>query len=326
MSSAPSKPLFLTEPKTVAIVGCPFSGGQPRPGVDRGPIHLVDAGLCDQLKELGWEVKFDDHHQFEDISAASDPPLGKLKNPRLVSKVTEAVAKTVGAHARDGQLPLTLGGDHSLAMGTIAGTLSAHPDACVIWVDAHADINTPETTGSGNIHGMPLSFICSLVDSSSLGGTINGEPTPFAWLDKVHLEPGRLAYIGLRDVDAGEKEILRKHKIPAFSMHEVDRYGIGQIVEMALDRINPGRDKPVHLSFDVDALDPTVAPSTGTPVRGGLTFREGHYICERLWETGLLVAVDIMEVNPSLEDEASVEQTVAVGCSLVRAALGETLL
>jgi arginase len=141
---------------------------------------------------------------------------------------------------------------------------------------------------------MPLSFLCSLTNSAALGVTPDGEPTPFAWLDNVHLAPERLAYIGLRDVDAGEKAILREHKIAAFSMHEVDRYGIGQVVEMALDRVNPGRDKPVHLSFDVDALDPTVAPSTGTPVRGGLTFREGHYICERLFETGLLVAVDIM--------------------------------
>jgi arginase len=135
-----------------------------------------------------------------------------------------------------------------------------------------------------------------------------------------------LAYIGLRDVDQGEKTILREHNIAAFSMHEIDRYGIGSVVEMALDRVNPDRSKPIHLSFDVDALDPSVAPSTGTPVRGGLTFREGHYICERLYETGLLVAIDLMEVNPSLRDAADVQQTVAVGCSLVRAALGETLL
>jgi len=315
---------FIPEPKTVAIVGCPFSGGQHRVGVDKGPIHLVDAGLAQQLTGLGWKVQFDGHHQFEDISTEADPPIGKLKNPRLVSTVTEAVAKVVGGHASKGHLPLTLGGDHSLAMGTIAGTLSKYPDACVIWVDAHADLNTPETTDSGNIHGMPLSFLMSLASSSSL--TTSTEPTPFSWLDSVHLPPSRLAYIGLRDVDPGEKDLLRKHNIAAFSMHEIDRYGIARVVEMALDRVNTGRDRPVHLSFDVDALDPSVAPSTGTPVRGGLTFREGHYICERLWETGLLAAVDLMEVNPSLKDPESVKQTVAVGCSLVRAALGETLL
>lgn len=141
---------------------------------------------------------------------------------------------------------------------------------------------------------MPLAFLCSLADSSSTKIASSTEQTPFEWLDSVHLDPSKLAYIGLRDIDAGEKAILRKHNIAAFSMHEVDRYGIGQVVEMAIDRVNPGREKPIHLSFDVDALDPTVAPSTGTPVRGGLTFREGHYICERLFETGLLVAVDLM--------------------------------
>lgn len=109
-------------------------------------------------------------------------------------------------------------------------------------------------------------------------------------------------------------------------MHEVDKYGIGKVVDMALDHVNPDRSRPVHLSFDVDAMDPSVAPSTGTPVRGGLTFREGHYICEALHETGLLVAVDLMEVNPALEDEEAVKQTVSVGCSLIRSALGETLL
>ncbi|PPR01500.1 hypothetical protein CVT26_015123 [Gymnopilus dilepis] len=307
-----SQSRFISEPKTAAIVGCPFSGGQPKPGVDQGPIHLVEAGIIKDLESLGWKVKFDGHHQFEEISAASDPPIGILKNPRLVSRVTQSVAKAVGGHAAKGELPVTLGGDHSLAMGTISGTLSKYPDACVIWIDAHADINTAETTDTGNIHGMPVSFLLGL------GPKID----EFSWV-KPLLKPERLVYIGLRDVDAGEKKILRDNNIKAFSMHEVDKYGIGKVVEMALDHVNPGRDRPIHLSFDVDALDPSVAPSTGTPVRGGLTFREGHYICEAIYETGLLVALDLMEVNPSLEDPASVQQTVAVGCSLVRSALGE---
>ncbi|KAF5380925.1 hypothetical protein D9615_004104 [Tricholomella constricta] len=328
---------FISEPKTVAIVGCPFrhvlspvivvyrtdassgnvliSGGQPRVGVDRGPIHMVEAGLIEQISELGWKVKFDGHHQFEDVNANNDPPIGILKNPRLVSRVTEAVAKVIEGHARLGELPVTLGGDHSLAMGTISGTLSVHPEACVVWVDAHADINTVESTDSGNIHGMPVSFLLGL-----------GSQIPeFSWVKPI-LKTDRIVYIGLRDVDAGEKRILRENNIKAFSMHEVDKYGIGKVVEMALDHVNPNRDRPIHLSFDVDALDPSVAPSTGTPVRGGLTFREGHFICEAICETGLLAALDLMEVNPSLADDVSVRQTVQVGCSLVRSALGETLL
>ncbi|KAE9392007.1 Ureohydrolase [Gymnopus androsaceus JB14] len=285
------QPRFL-KGKTASVIAMKLTRKQPRLGVDRGPIYLVEAGLVDQLKELGWNVNFDGHHQFEEITTADDPPIGKLKNPRFVSRVCESVAQVVGGHAKKGELPVTLGGDHSLAMGTISGTLDAHPNACVIWIDAHADINTSETTESGNIHGMPVSFLLGLGDKVD----------EFAW------------YIGLRDIDAGEKKILKDNKIRAFSMHEVDKYGIGKVVEMA--------DLPIHLSFDVDALDPSVAPSTGTPVRGGLTFREGHYICEALWETGLLVALDLMEVNPSLADAASVKQTVAVGCSLVRSALG----
>lgn len=306
---------FLAHPRTVAIVGCPFSGGQPRAGVDEGPIHLVNAGLIDQLKELGWKVDFGGHHQFEDISAESDPPIGKLRNPRLVSRVTKAVAETVGGHVKDGKLALTLGGDHSLAMGTISGTFSQYPDACVVWIDAHADINTAESTDSGNIHGMPVSFLLGL----------GSDVSTFSWVTPV-LKSNKLVYIGLRDIDAGEKKILKDHGIRAFSMHEIDKHGIGKVVEMALDHVNPDRNIPIHLSFDVDALDPSVAPSTGTPVRGGLTFREGHYICEAIHETGLLVALDLMEVNPSLADSVAVEQTVKVGCSLIRSALGETLL
>jgi arginase len=180
-------------------------------------------------------------------------------------------------------------------------------------VDAHADINTPDSTTSGSLHGCPVSFLLGL------SGT---DVAPFnKWMAPC-LKPEQLVYIGLRDVDPAEKRLIRELGVKAFSMHDVDKHGIGKIVEMALDAVNPARDRPIHLSYDVDALDPLVAPSTGTPVRGGLTFREGHYIAEAISETGLLVALDIMEVNPSLQDELSANQTIAVGCSLTRAALG----
>ncbi|CAG8770875.1 4090_t:CDS:2, partial [Ambispora leptoticha] len=165
--------------------------------------------------------------------------------------VTKNVAQVVQDHVKKGNLALTLGGDHSLAMGTVFGTFSVHPDAVLIWIDAHADINTPETTDSGNIHGCPVSFLMGIA----------GEVEGFEWLKPV-LRPDRLVYIGLRDVDLPEKKILKENNIAAYSMHEVDKYGIGKVVEMALDRVNPKRDRPIHLSFDVDALDPSVAPST----------------------------------------------------------------
>ncbi|KAK8854562.1 arginase [Kwoniella newhampshirensis] len=341
---------FLKEPATVAIVGCPFSGGQGRAGVEHGPNKLISAGLVDQLTSLGWEVHYESQQSFLDIPynplpASSpqlsadehasatvlkssdgkedlvqrlpDPDIGRMKKPRLVSAVNEKVAHEVGSIAKKGWLPLTLGGDHSLAMGTIAGTKSKYPDAVVIWVDAHADINTPETTDSGNLHGCPVSFLLGLEGC---------DVEPFnKWLSPC-LKPEEIVYIGLRDIDSGEKAILKKHGIKAYTMHHVDKYGIGKVVDMALEHVNPDGTKPIHLSFDVDALDPTVAPSTGTPVRGGLSFREGHYITEAVAETGNLVAVDIMEVNPTLLDPRSVEKTVAAGCSLARASLGETLL
>lgn len=314
---------FLQE-KTVAVVGCPFSGGQRRKGVDTGPVSLVKAGICEQLESLGWKVDFTGHHSFDHINEgiANDTDIGMMKLPRTVSAVTKQVAEVVESHAKQGKLPLTLGGDHSLALGTVSGSLRAHPDAALIWIDAHADINTPETTESGNLHGCPVSFLLGLQ------GT---DVEPFnSWVpSKPLLRPDSLVYIGLRDIDAGERKILKENNIKAYSMHHVDKFGIGRVVEMALDHVNgaPGkRDRPIHLSFDVDALDPSVAPSTGTPVRGGLTFREGHYICEALYETGCLVALDLMEVNPSLLEDREAQQTIAVGCSLIRSAMGETLL
>ena len=310
MSSSPFK---FVEPR-IAFVNAPFSHGQPKRGTETGPVQLIAHGLAQQVEELGLQVDaIEDHKGFEVLS--NDTDIGKLKNPRTVSAATKEVFKEVSKHALARKLPVTLGGDHSLAMGTISGSLAAHPDLCVVWVDAHADLNTPETTETGNLHGCPLSFLLGIA----------GDIPEFSWI-KSQLRPERLVYIGLRDVDAGEKRLLKEHNIKAYSMHDVDKHGIGKVVEMALDHVNKDRNRPVHLSFDVDAMDPSVAPSTGTPVRGGLTFREGHYICEAIHETGLLVAMDLMEVNPALADELAVKQTVSVGCSLVRSALGETLL
>ncbi|KAI9218940.1 arginase [Blastocladiella britannica] len=310
---------FIQSPKTVAILGAAFSGGQARGGVENGPQTLAEFGLHEQLRDLDWNVVVDPRcRDLTHLQPKSDPPIGVLKNPRYVSAVCEHVAQVVEEHARAGELVLTVGGDHSLGMATISGTSRVHKDMCVVWVDAHADINTPLTTASGNLHGCPVSFLMGLP------GTQIPE---YAWCTPC-LTPDRIVYIGLRDVDAAEKRILREYGIKAFSMTDVDRYGIGKVVELALDHVNPNRDRPIHLSYDVDALDPSVAPATGTPVRGGLSFREGHYVCEALHETGLLCAMDIMEVNPALAngDITHLTQTVAVGCSLVRSALGETLL
>ncbi|KAK9476969.1 hypothetical protein V1514DRAFT_335277 [Lipomyces japonicus] len=301
--------------RNVSIISCPFSGGQPRDGVETGPNHVLEAGLAKQLESLDWTVN--KIYDLEFVEPESDPDEGKLKRPLYVGTSTKLVADTVTATLESGSLPLTIGGDHSLAIGTVSGVLARLPDTCLIWVDAHADINTPQSTESGNIHGCPLSFVMGLAEPC---------PPQFAWV-KPALAANKLAYIGLRDVDAGERDILRKHNIAAFSMHHVDRYGIGKVVEMALERINPDGKAPVHLSLDIDAVDPVEAPATGTPVRGGLTLREACYVCEAIAETGNLVAMDLMECNPALgENASSIKATISAACSLVRCAMGETLL
>ncbi|CDS12332.1 hypothetical protein LRAMOSA04527 [Lichtheimia ramosa] len=305
----------LLKTKKVSIIGVPFNGGQPQEGVEKGPLRLVESGLAAQLEELGWETEYEGNEHIEKLRPESDPVVNNLRQPKFVSAVTRTVAGQILERAKQGNFVLTLGGDHSVGIATVSGVLGAYPNACLIWVDAHADINTPEATESGNVHGCPLSFLTGL----------STDHPDFQWV-KPLLDAKKLGYIGLRDIDAYEKKIIKELGIPAYSMHHVDKWGIGQVVEKVLDQVNPNRDCPIHLSFDVDALDPTVAPSTGTPVRGGLTFREGHYICEALAETGLLVAADIMEVNPALEDENAVFKTVQVGCSLARCCLGEALL
>ncbi|KXH52008.1 arginase [Colletotrichum simmondsii] len=317
---------FLSNPEDLGVVAVGFSGGQCKKGVDAAPKALIESGLLTQLRdELGYKLHGDDEvHLYTDLVPADDPPFRNMKNPKAVSSVTERIADQVYQQSRLGRLTLTLGGDHSIAIGTIAGSAKATRERlgreiAVIWVDAHADINTPETSDSGNVHGMPVAFVTGLAKES--------RPEYFGWLKDEHmLSIKKLVYIGLRDVDAGEKKILRENGIKAFSMFDIDRYGIGRVMEMALAHI--GNDTPIHLSFDVDALDPMWAPSTGTPVRGGLTLREGDYICECVHETGSLVALDLVEVNPSLaaEQEGAASETVRAGCSLVRCALGESLL
>jgi arginase len=189
----------------------------------------------------------------------------------------------VNKPAREGKFTLTVGGDHSIAIGSISGILRAQPETRVIWVDAHADINTPETTETGNIHGMPVAYLMGIVNSPC-----------FEWLKTgseelggapVKLLPQRIAYIGLRDVDKGELEILRQFNITTFTMIDVDRLGIQEVIKRAVEAVDPEGGSPLHLSFDVDGLDASVAASTGTPVVGGLSYREGRYICEYLGAT-----------------------------------------
>lgn len=196
---------------------------QCKPGVDAAPSALIESGLLTQLRtELGYTLHGDDTvHLYTDLVPASDPPHRGMKNPRAVSAVTRRIADQVYSHAREGRLVLTLGGDHSIAIGTIGGTAKAvrerlGREIAVIWVDAHADINTPETSGSGNIHGMPVSFLTGLARED--------DESVFGWVgEENRISVKKLVYIGLRDVDPGEKRILRENGIKAFSMFDIDR-------------------------------------------------------------------------------------------------------
>lgn len=307
-----------SQQKDLFIIGAPFSGGQGKHGVDEAPELLIQEGLTTELEKLGWNTKTE-HLDFEKV--ANDTPIVNMKNPRYVSKAAEKVYNSVKEAAGQGFV-LTLGGDHSIGAGTVAGVLAAHPEAVVLWIDAHADINSPARSESGNIHGCPVSFLVGIDELAE-----DVEDGVFKWLPRKCLDFSRLAYIGLRDVDQFEKDVIHKYNIAAYSMHDVDRHGIARVVDMALRRVNPGNKRPIHLSFDVDALDPFFAPSTGTPVRGGLTWREGCYICEAVAETGKLISMDLVECNPHLgEHDEHIKSTLQSGIALVKSALGQTLL
>ncbi|KFO26852.1 arginase-1 isoform X2 [Fukomys damarensis] len=300
--------------KSVGVIGAPFSKGQPRDGVEKGPSVLRCAGLLEKLKEQECDVK-----DFGDLSFAdvpNDATFGIMKNPRTVGKATEELARVVAEVQKSGRVSLVLGGDHSLAIGSISGHARVHPDLGVIWVDAHTDINTPMTTTSGNMHGQPVSFLLK-----ELKGKMPDVPG-FSWLTPC-LSAKDIVYIGLRDVDPGEHYIVKTLGIKYFSMTEVDRLGIGKVMEEALAYLLGRKKRPIHLSFDVDGLDPSITPATGTPVVGGLSHREGVYISEEICRTGLLSGLDIMEVNPVLgKTPEEVTRTVNTAVAVTLACFG----
>ncbi|KAM4772517.1 arginase-1 [Rhinophrynus dorsalis] len=301
--------------KSVGVIGAPFSKGQPRGGVEEGPRYLRRAGLIEKLEELEYDVR--DYSDLHFTEVPQDEPFQNVKNPRTVGQATEKLANTVAEVKKSGRTCLVLGGDHSLAVGTIAGHAKVHPDLCVVWVDAHADINTPFTSPSGNLHGQPVSFLIKELKNKM--PDIPG----FSWV-KPCLSAKDIVYIGLRDVDPGEHYILKTLGIKYYSMSEVDYLRIDKVMEETLEYLIGKKKRPIHLSFDIDGLDPSVAPATGTPVPGGLTYREGMYITEQLYKTGLLSAVDMMEVNPSRgETERDIQITVKTALDMTLSSFGK---
>lgn len=294
--------------RQLGLVGVPVSKGQRRDGTEKGPDYLRQGGLIEKLKAIGCEVT--DYGDVEFYPLDHDPQHDNVKNPRNVAQGTLMTADKVEHVMKNEGHCLAIGGDHSMAIGTIMGHARVHPDMAVLWIDAHADINTPLTSDSGNIHGMPLSFLARELDAYV--------PYMPGWEDiQACIDCKQIAWIGLRDVDPGESKIFDKFNLNAFSMQEIDRHGIREVLDMALKSVDPEGVKPIHVSFDVDALDPAHTPSTGTPVPGGLSVREISYIAEELAKTGRLAMVDVAEVNPNLGSNQDVEKTVSTTVDVV---------
>ncbi|KAG8451358.1 hypothetical protein GDO86_003532 [Hymenochirus boettgeri] len=301
---------------SVAVIGAPFSKGQKRRGVEHGPAAIRSAGLIERLSSLGCSI-----HDIGDLHFAQVPNdelyNSIVKYPRTVGLASKLLAEEVSKAVGAGHTCVTLGGDHSLAFGSITGHAQHCPDLCVIWVDAHADINTPLTTPSGNLHGQPVSFLLRELQDKV-------PPIPgFSWA-KPCLSTSDIVYIGLRDLDPAEQFILKNYNIPYFSMRHIDCMGIKKVMEKAFEALLGRRERPIHLSFDIDAFDPSLAPATGTPVIGGLTYREGIYITEEIYNTGMLSALDLVEVNPLLgATSEEVKATASLAVDVVASCFGQ---
>ncbi|WP_265112205.1 arginase [Halosolutus halophilus] len=304
--------------ETVRIIGAPMDYGANRRGVDMGPSAIRYAGLADELEEAGVDpVDGGDllMPRAEERDPDADPPSrGSAKFLREVEEVCRRLDDEVAATLADGAFPLVLGGDHSVAIGSMHGS-SREADLGVIWFDAHADLNTPGTSPSGNVHGMPL--------AAALGRGVFGE---MGWARAPGIREDSIAYVGLRSIDDRERELVQESEMTAFTMSDIDQRGMTSVVEDALAVATDGTDG-VHVSLDLDWLDPKTAPGVGTPVRGGVTYREAHSALEtvstRHERDGVLRSMDVVEVNPIL-DEAN--ETATLAAELTASAFGKRIL
>lgn len=305
------------KPRPVHIVGVPLDHGAGRRGVGMGPAALRIAGLHDALKRLDRDV----HDRGDiDIPAPEIESQGDEKARFLtcIARTCSSLAQEVRSVFAANALPLVLGGDHSIAIGTISGAanfLSSDserpPKLAVVWFDAHGDINTPDTTRSGNIHGMPVSCLLGNGPAALTGIGFDGPKIP----------PAMFAQIGLRDIDETEKRLLRESGIHTYTMAEIDHRRMRNVMEEVV-ALTAGADM-LHVSFDIDAVDPSVAPGTGTPKLGGLTYREAHLAMEMLADTGRVTSVEMVEVNPTLDDG---NKTAELAVELIASVLGQRIL
>ncbi|QQS35900.1 MAG: arginase [Ignavibacteriales bacterium] len=301
--------------KIVNIIGFPMDLGADRRGVDMGPSALRIADIQVKLEQLGYKIidSGDIHIQIMEQQRITNP---RLKYLNEILKTSTVLAKKVEKVLDQGHFPLCIGGDHSMALGTITG-IAAH---CrknrlklgVIWIDAHADMNTDQTSPSGNIHGMPL---------SALMGVGNDKLVNFmGFAPKV--KPENCALIGIRSIDSLEKEIINKLKVPVYTMSDIDKLGIHRIIVRVLKQFREKVDH-IHISFDVDSVDPAVAPGVGTPVPGGLSYREAHLLMESIAECGCMSSLEIAEVNPILDDK---NKSALFTADVIASSMGQRIL
>jgi arginase len=275
--------------------------GASRRGVDMGPSAVRYAKLHEKLGRLGVGVIVDRGNLQVPIRESADAEDSSAKFLSVITEVCGDLARIVEEAVRAGGLPIVLGGDHSIAVGTLEGLTRARgTPPGLVWIDAHADINTPDSSSTGNVHGMPLYF--ALRNGFALAG--------------------QTVQIGLRDVDQTEKRLLREFGVTTFTMSDVDKLGMVHVVEEA--RAIAGADgRAIHVSFDMDAIDPSEAPGTGTPVKGGLSYREAHLVMEMLYESGQLGSIEMVEINPILDNR---NQTATLAVGLICSALGKSIL
>ncbi|SFB24001.1 MULTISPECIES: arginase [unclassified Bacillus (in: firmicutes)] len=297
--------------KKLSIIGMPMDLGQMRRGVDMGPSAIRYAGINENLKEL-----------FDEIEDLGDIPIGRpevqikegtnLRNLDLVAEKNEMLAEKVDEVIKSGSFPLVLGGDHSIAIGTLAGVAKHYKNLGVIWYDAHGDLNTAETSPSGNIHGMPLAASLGIGHSvlTELGGY------------NPKIRPENVVIIGARALDDGEKELIKEIGMKVYTMHEIDRLGMAKVMEETISYLKEKTDG-VHLSLDLDGLDPNDAPGVGTPVIGGISYRESHLAMEMLAEANIITSAEFVEVNPILDEK---NRTATVAVALMGSLFGEKLL
>ena len=301
--------------ENISIIGFPVDLGSGRRGVDMGPSALRIAGLQGKLKNLGYKVNDTGDVKIEIMEKQ------KIGNPKLryldeILKTSSTLAGMVEFVLDKNNFPLCIGGDHSMALGTIAGISSYckknNLKLGVIWIDAHTDMNTDKTTPSGNIHGMPLAASLGL-GNKDLINLCGFSPK---------LQPENCAIVGIRSIDEEEKKNIKKLKIPVYTMTEIDKMGIHRIINKILKQFGKTVDH-IHVSFDVDSVDPTVAPGVGTPVPGGLSYREAHLLMESIAECGCMSSLEVAEINPILDHQNKSAEFTA---ELISSSMGQRIL